>query len=118
MAFVSTDLMVNVLYGMAGGAGDPGCTPSPTLGDDEGEEGGCTPSPTQPDCTPSPPEPEPDEGYAPPCTPTQCTPSPVQPVVCTPSPGQGGGKLGDKDHHPQKALASLRRQLRETLAQA
>jgi hypothetical protein len=91
MAFVSRDLMVNVLYKMTegGGEGDrTGCTPSPTH--DDG--GGCTPSPPG-NCTPSPP----DQG---------CTPSPV-----TTNPG-------DEYKAPRQALASLRQQLRETLAQA
>jgi hypothetical protein len=87
MAFVSRDLMVNVLYGMAGETEKPGCTPSP--------DKPCTPSPGD-GCTPSPPTgDEPD-----------CTPSPIT--------GDGGYKA----RHPRQALASLRQQLRETLAQA
>ena len=96
MAFVSRDLMVNVLYQMAEGEGEgdrTGCTPSPTTGDDDyGGGGGCTPSPPDGNCTPSPP----DQG-------------------CTPSPKTG---YGDEDEAPRQALASMRQQLRETLAQA
>jgi hypothetical protein len=95
MAFVSRDLMVNVLYKMTegGGEGDrTGCTPSPTH-DDDADKGGCTPSPPDRNCTPSPP----DQG-------------------CTPSPITGG--YGDEEEAPRQALASLRQQLRETLAQA
>jgi len=105
MAFVSRDLMVNVLYKMTegGGEGDrTGCTPSPTH--DDG--GGCTPSPPDGDCTPSPP------GNCTPSPGRDCTPSP--PANCTPSPVTGYGD----DKSPRKALASMRQQLRETLAQA
>ncbi|HTG36288.1 MAG TPA: hypothetical protein VLB76_25500 [Thermoanaerobaculia bacterium] len=90
MSFVSRDLMVNVLYGMSGEGDEPGCTPSPAK---------CTPSPPDRNCTPSPPD-------------GDCTPSP--PANCTPSPVTGYGE----DESPLKALASLRQQLRETLAQA
>jgi hypothetical protein len=104
MAFVSRDLMVNVLYKMTEGEGEgdrTGCTPSPTH--DGGHGGGCTPSPpNHPQCTPSPPN-HPD-----------CTPSPPD-QGCTPSPITG---YGDEDEAPRQALASLRQQLRETLAQA
>ena len=100
MAFVSRDLMVNVLYQMAEGEGEgdrTGCTPSPTTGDDDyGGGGGCTPSPPDGNCTPSPP----DQG-------------------CTPSPGTTNPD--DEYEAPRQALASLaslRQQLRETLAQA
>jgi len=108
MAFVSRDLMVNVLYKMTEGEGDrTGCTPSPTHdGDDDGD---CTPSPPDGNCTPSPPDRD--------CTPSppaNCTPSPPDGGGCTPSPNTGYGE----DESPLKALASLRRQLRETLAQA
>jgi hypothetical protein len=95
MAFVSRDLMVNVLYQMAEGEGEgdrTGCTPSPTTDDDK-DKGGCTPSPPDKDCTPSPP----DQG-------------------CTPSPGTTNPD--DEYGAPRQALASLRQQLRETLAQA
>jgi hypothetical protein len=91
MAFVSRDLMVNVLYGMAGEADKLGCTPSP--------DKPCTPSPGD-GCTPSPPN----------CPPTgdepDCTPSPIT------------GDEGYKARPPRQGLASLRQQLRETLAQA
>ena len=99
MAFVSRDLMVNVLYQMAGEGNDP-CTPSPTTNDDDYDKGGCTPSPPDRDCTPSPPP--------------NCTPSPPDGGGCTPSPNTGYGE----GESPLQALASLRRQLRETLAQA
>jgi hypothetical protein len=102
MAFVSRDLMVNVLYKMTegGGEGDrTGCTPSPTH-DDDADKGGCTPSPPDRNCTPSPPG--------------NCTPSPPD-QGCTPSPITG---YGDEDEAPRQALAWLRQQLRETLAQA
>ena len=101
MAFVSRDLMVNVLYKMTEGGGEgerTGCTPSPTHDDDNG---GCTPSPPDRDCTPSPPD-------------GNCTPSPPD-QGCTPSPKTG---YGDEDEAPRQALASMRQQLRETLAQA
>jgi len=110
MAFVSRDLMVNVLYKMTEGGGEgerTGCTPSPTHDDDDG--GGCTPSPPDGDCTPSPPgncTPSPPDG--------NCTPSPPG-QGCTPSPTTG---YGDEDEAPRQALAFLRQQLRETLAQA
>jgi hypothetical protein len=94
MAFVSRDLMVNVLYQMAEGEGEgdrTGCTPSPTTDDDDAD--GCTPSPPDGNCTPSPP----DQG-------------------CTPSPGTTSPD--DEYEAPRQALASLRQQLRETLAQA
>jgi hypothetical protein len=106
MAFVSRDLMVNVLYKMTEGEGEgegdrTGCTPSPTHDGDDGDDGGgCTPSPPDRDCTPSPP--------------ANCTPSPPD-HGCTPSPVTG---YGDEDESPRQALASLRQQLRETLAQA
>jgi len=101
MAFVSRDLMVNVLYKMTegGGEGDrTGCTPSPP-------DGNCTPSPPDRDCTPSPPD-------------GNCTPSPPD-QGCTPSPGTTNPD--DEYEAPRQALASLaslRQQLRETLAQA
>jgi hypothetical protein len=117
MAFVSRDLMVNVLYQMAGeGEGDrPDCTPSPTTTPDEYGDG-CTPSPPNPDeygdgCTPSPPPRGDDYGCTP--SPPDCTPSPDD--GCTPSPPP---THKDDDEAPLKALASLRQQLRETLAQA
>jgi hypothetical protein len=112
MAFVSRDLMVNVLYQMAGEGDRPGCTPSPTTqDDDDGED--CTPSPPTHDdydkdgCTPSP-------GNCTPSPPGNCTPSPPDGGDCTPSPNTGYGE----DESPLKALAFLRQQLRETLAQA
>jgi hypothetical protein len=99
MAFVSRDLMVNVLYKMTEGEGEgdrTGCTPSPT-NDDDYDKDGCTPSPpNHPNCTPSPP----DQG---------CTPSPITGY---------GDEDEDEDEAPRQALASLRQQLRETLAQA
>lgn len=116
MAFVSRDLMVNVLYQMAGEGERPGCTPSPTTNeDDDGED--CTPSPPAHDdygggCTPSPPK-HPNCTPSPPDCPPNCTPSPPD-GDCTPSPITGYGE----DESPLKALASLRQQLRETLAQA
>ncbi|MEO6196267.1 MAG: hypothetical protein ABIS20_24870 [Thermoanaerobaculia bacterium] len=91
---MSRDLMVNVLYQMAGEGDRLGCTPSPPTTNDD--DGGCTPSPpNHPNCTPSPP----DQG-------------------CTPSPGPGTTNPEDEYKAPRQALASLRQQLRETLAQA